>query len=240
MIGDLTEVWVYLSASPLLWLTATLVSYLLARAAFERTGRQAWANPVAGSIAILIVLLTMSGTDYPTYFDGAQFVHFLLGPATVALAVPLWRYRAEVRRHALPLGCALLAGAVTAAASAIATAMLLGADRETVLSLAPKSVTAPIAMGIAEQIGGLPSLTATLVIATGILGAVTGPWLLRVADIRSPQAQGTALGTASHGIGTAAAFQMHPLAGTFSGIAMALNGFLTAVLVPLLVRLFGT
>lgn len=239
MIGDLTQAWVYLSASPLLWLTATLAAYLAARWFFDRTGQQAWANPVAGSIIILIGLLALSGTDYPTYFDGAQFVHFLLGPATVALAVPLWRYRAEVRRHALPLACALAAGAVTAAATAIATAMLLGADRQTMLSLAPKSVTAPIAMGIAEQIGGLPSLTATLVIATGILGAMIGPWLLRITGVRSAQAQGTALGTASHGIGTAAAFQLHPLAGTFSGIAMALNGFLTAVIVPLLVRLIG-
>lgn len=234
---ELERLWVYLSASPLLWLTATLLAYLAGAWAFERSGRLALVNPVAVAMALLIGVLAATGTPYRTYFEGAQFVHFLLGPATVALAVPLWRYRAELRRAALPLAVSLLAGAVTSILSAVGIALALGADRVTVASLAPKSVTSPIAMGIAEQIGGIPSLTAALVICTGILGAVLGPTVLRLLRITDPQAQGTALGTASHGIGTAAAFQMDRLAGTFAGIAMALNGFLTALLVPVLVRL---
>ncbi|MFC7331787.1 LrgB family protein [Rhodocista pekingensis] len=237
-MNGLADIWVYLKASPLLWLTATVLAYLVGVRLFEWAGRRPWMNPVALAVALLIAVLVTTGTDYQTYFDGAQFVHFLLGPATVALAVPLWQHRAEVRRSALPLAAALLAGSVTAVLSAELTARLLGATPQVASSIAPKSVTTPIAMGIAEKIGGLPSLTAALVICTGILGAVLGGSVLRLLRVRDPRAVGTAMGTAAHGIGTAAAFQAHPLAGTFAGIAMALNGLLTALLVPVLLSLF--
>jgi predicted murein hydrolase (TIGR00659 family) len=165
-------------------------------------------------------------------------VHFLLGPATVALAIPLYRQFDRVRRSALALVVSLISGSLTAIGTAVGLGWLLGASRETLLSLAPKSVTAPVAMGITEQLGGLPSLTAVLVILTGILGAVIGPMVLNLLRIRDWRARGLALGTASHGIGTARALQVNELAGAFSGLAMGLNALATAILLPVLWRLF--
>jgi predicted murein hydrolase (TIGR00659 family) len=230
-IGD---IWVYLSASPLLWLTATLLAYAAGHFLFTRAGANPLVNSVAVAVLILVVVLSISGTPYQRYFDGAQFVHFLLGPATVALAVPLYRNIRIVRRALVPMVLALVAGAATAVISAVGVASLLGASRETLLSIAPKSVTTPIAMGIAEQIGGLPSLTAVFVILTGITGAMIGTPLLNLMRLRDWRARGFAVGVAAHGIGTARAFQVNELAGTFAGIAMGLNGVATAILVPLL------
>jgi putative effector of murein hydrolase len=151
----------------------------------------------------------------------------------VALAIPLYRQFDKVRRSALAVGVSILFGSVTAAASAVAIAWALGGSRETLISLAPKSTTAPVAMGISEQLGGLPSLTAVLVIATGILGAVLGPYVLNILRIRNWAARGLAIGTASHGIGTARAAEVNEVAGAFSGLAMGLNALATAVLLPI-------
>lgn len=231
------DIWVYLSASPLLWLTLTLGAYLVADLVHVRLRYNPLANTVVIAVATLVTLLLLTGTDYETYFDGAQFVHFLLGPAVVALAIPLRENVATVRRALLPMAGALLAGSLTAVVSAVGVAWALGADPVTIRSLVPKSVTAPIAMGISQEIGGVPSLTAALVILTGVVGAMFGGPLLDLLGIRLPAARGFSLGTASHGIGTARAFQESPIAGTFAGIAMGLNGFITAILVPLLMML---
>ena len=188
---------------------------------------------------LLVGLLVVTDTSYRTYFDGAQFVHFLLGPATVALAVPLYRNVRALRRTLLPLLVALVGGAATSVGSAIGIGWLLGATEETLLSLAPKSVTTPIAMGVSEAIGGLPSLTAVLVILTGILGAVLATGTLNLLRIRDWRARGFAIGLSAHGIGTARALQINEVAGAFSSLAMGLNGLATALLVPLLLRLFG-
>ena len=235
----LANIWVYLAASPLLWLTLTLLCYLIALRLYRLAGETPLLNPVAIAVALLIGLLVVTGTPYQTYFDGAQFVHFLLGPATVSLAIPLYRQRERLRAMALPIAAALVAGVLTAALSAIALGALLGADRETLISLAPKSVTAPVAMAISQKLGGLPSLTAVLVVSTGILGAVLGTGLLRLLRIRDDAVKGFALGVTSHGIGTARAFQVSPVMGAFSGLAMALSAFVTALLLPPLLRWIG-
>lgn len=235
----LADIWVYLAASPLLWLTLTLLCYLIALRLYRLAGETPLLNPVAIAVALLIGLLVVTGTPYQTYFDGAQFVHFLLGPATVSLAIPLYRQRERLRAMALPIAAALVAGVLTAALSAIALGALLGADRETLISLAPKSVTAPVAMAISQKLGGLPSLTAVLVVSTGILGAVLGTGLLRLLRIRDDAVKGFALGVTSHGIGTARAFQVSPVMGAFSGLAMALSAFVTALLLPPLLRWIG-
>jgi predicted murein hydrolase (TIGR00659 family) len=235
---DLTEVWVYLSASPLLFLTLTLAAFQAGSWVYERSGHKPFLNPVMTAVVLLVAILTLTQTPYPVYFEGAQFVHFLLGPATVALAIPLYRQFERVRRSALALVVSLLCGSLTAIGTAVGLGWLLGASRETLLSLAPKSVTAPVAMGITEQLGGLPSLTAVLVILTGILGAVIGPMVLNLLRIRDWRARGLAMGTASHGIGTARALQVNELAGAFSGLAMGLNALATAILLPVLWRLF--
>ncbi len=229
-----SRVWVYLSTTPLLWLTLTVAAYLLAHAIHLRLGRNPLANTVAIAVAVLVGLLYATGTSYETYFDGAQFVHFLLGPATVALAVPLRDNIATVRRSLAPMAAALLACSATAIVSAVGIAWALGADPLTVKSLMPKSVTTPFAMAIAEEIGGLPSLTAAFVILTGIVGAMMAGPLLDLVGVRDKRARGFAVGVAAHGIGTARAFQIDELSGTFAGIAMGLNGLATALLAPLL------
>jgi len=231
------SLWVYLSATPLLWLTVTLLCYAAAHAIYERANDNPFLNPVALAVAVVVAILLATDTPYGAYFDGAQFVHFLLGPATVALAVPFYGNLRAVRRAALPMAVALVVGSIVAVVSAVAVAALLGADRETLLSIAPKSVTTPIAMGIAEKIGGLPSLTAVMVILTGILGAVLVTPLMNLLRFRRWEARGFAVGIAAHGIGTARAFQINERAGTFAGIAMALNAVITALLVPLLLTL---
>ena len=233
---SITDAWVYLSASPLLGLTLTLLAYQAAVWIFHRSGQRAWANPVLIAIILITIFLSATGTPYLRYFEGAQFVHFLLGPATVALAIPLFAQWQRLRRLAFPLLVALLAGSATAAFSAVFVARALGASTATVYSLAPKSVTTPIAMGVAEQIGGLPSLTAVLVILTGIIGAIGFPTLFRLLRIRDHAAQGFAVGLAAHGLGTARAFMVSEEMGAFSALAMGLNGLLTAVLLPLLLH----
>ncbi len=239
MTARLGEIWVYLARAPLLWLTLTVVAYVLAEALSRRARRSAAANPVLIAVALLLGVLVATGTPYDAYFEGAQFVHFLLGPATVALAVPLHRELRRARARAVPLTIALVAGSVTAVVTAVGVAWLMGGSRATLVSLAPKSTTTPVAMGIAEKLGGLPSLTAALVILTGILGAIAGPAVLRLARVRDPVATGFAMGVASHGIGTARAFQLGERQGAFSGLAMGLNAIATALVVPALLRLLG-
>ncbi len=235
-LEPLRDIWVYLSTSPLLWLTATLGAYLAGDALFRHANGNPLLQPVAIAVMVLVLVLLISGTTYDVYFEGAQFVHFLLGPATVALAVPLYAHWQRVKRAALPMLAALLAGSLTAVASAVGIALLLGASRESVLSLAPKSVTTPIAMGISQELGGLPSLTAILVIFTGIVGAMTATPLLNLLGLRDFAARGFAVGVAAHGIGTARAFQVNELAGVFAGIGMGLNALATALLAPLIIR----
>lgn len=232
---DFGAFWVYLSATPLLGLTLTLGAYLAAHAVFTRCHCSPLANPVAIAIGLVSLVLWLSGMSYQRYFAGAQFVHFLLGPATVALAVPLASQVPRMRRQLVPLSCALLSGCVTAIVSAVVVAHLLGASPELARTLGPKSATTPIAMAVAERLGGLPALTAVLVISTGIFGAITGRYLFRALRIDSMAARGFALGVAAHGVGTARAFQVNAEAGAFAGLGMGLNGALTALLAPYLV-----
>jgi len=233
---DPFSIWVYLSATPLLWLALTLVSWIVADAIARACGRHPLVNPVLIAIAAMGTVRIATGTPYENYFRGAQFVHFLLGPATVAIAVPLVRHRTLVLANILPMAAALLAGAVTAVVSVVAVAAAFGVPREILVSLAPKSVTAGIAMAISENLGGRPALTAVLVIATGVMGAVIVTPLMNALKIRDYAARGFAVGLTSHGIGTARAFAVDEIAGTFAGIAMGLNGVATSLVVPLLLQ----
>jgi len=193
-VTDLRDIWAYLSASPLLHLTMTLVAYAIGHTIYRWRRFNPMFNPVLIAVILVVSALLYTDTSYQTYFQGAQFVHFLLGPATVALAVPLYRQVEQVRRSAFAIFASLLAGSLTAAASAVAIVWVLGGSRDSIISIAPKSVTAPVAMGIAEQLGGLPSLTAGLVILTGITGAMLGPPLMNWLGIRDWAARGFAMG----------------------------------------------
>ncbi|MBK4217950.1 LrgB family protein [Paracoccus caeni] len=232
-------IWSYLAEGPLLWLTATLVAYLIGDRLFQAADRQSWANPVMIAVFLLALLLWSTGTDYQTYFEGAQFVHFMLGPATVALALPLFDNLPRVRKAAFPMIAGLLVGSGVAVLSALGIAYHFGIEGEVLASLAPKSTTAPVAIGIAERIGGQPTLTATLVLLTGIFGAIVVTPLLDLLKVRDWRARGFAAGVAAHGIGTARAFQVNQTAGAFSGIGMGLNAVLTAIIAPFALKFFG-
>jgi predicted murein hydrolase (TIGR00659 family) len=236
----LAEIWVYLSRDPLAALTATLLAWLAAM----RIARLARFHPLANPVLVAVVLLAggliAGGIDYRAYFEGAQFVHFLLGPATVALAVPLARQWQAVRRSAPAAVASVVLGGLFAAAAGVAIALALSAAPEVTASLAPRSVTTPVAMGVAERIGGLPALTAAIVICCGIVGAALGPAVLTLLGVTDWRARGLAIGTAAHGIGTARALSVNATAGAFSGLAMGLNALATALLLPLLWQLaFG-
>ena len=236
------QLWVYLSASPLFGLTATLVVYLLAQAAYVRLGHAPWANPVLWSILAIASGLTLTKVDYPTYFAGAQFIHFLLGPAVVALGWPLWQRRVELRARLGRVLLAALLGGAAAGGSAVALGWAVGLPHDVVMSLAPKSVTAPVAMGIAEKIGGIPALSAVFAVLTGLIGALSGKYLFDALRIRTThagwRARGFALGTAAHGIGAARALQVNADAGAYAGLALGLQVVLAALLLPLVFRLF--
>jgi predicted murein hydrolase (TIGR00659 family) len=228
------RLWVYLETTPLFWLTATLAAFLVADALAKAAHRHPLVNPVAIAIAILGALLKLTGADYQTYFNGAQFVHFLLGPATVALGVPIYTNLALVKRNFWPLAAALLIGAVVAITSAVLVAKGLGAPRPVLIALAPKSITAGVAMAVTEALGGAAPLTGVLVIATGILGAVVVTPLMNALGVTDYAARGFAVGLASHGIGTARAFAVDPVAGVFAGLAMGLNAVVTPAVIPAL------
>ncbi|WP_353571029.1 LrgB family protein [Candidatus Albibeggiatoa sp. nov. BB20] len=236
---NLATIWVYLSAEPLTGLTITLIAYGIAHRLYTYTNSNSLLHPVAVAVLILISFLTLTNTSYAAYFEGGQFIHFLLGPATVALAIPLYKQLPKLRKIWLPVSIALVMGAILGALSSVLIARFFGASTAIQLSLAPKSVTAPVAMGIAEKVGGIPSLTAAMVVTTGIIGAVFGTKLFALMRIKDESVKGIAMGVTAHGIGTARAFQVNSEMGAFSGLAMALSTFITALILPWLLNLLG-
>lgn len=241
---DFVELWVYLSATPLFGLTATLAVYLLANALYARLGQPPWANPVLVSILVIGAVLHFSGVPYPTYFAGAQFIHFLLGPAVVALGWPLWQRRRELLARWRPLLLAALAGGFVASVSGVVLAYALGLPDDVILALAPKTLTAPVAMGVAERLGGVPALAAVFAVITGLTGALSAKYLFDLMGIRRNAegwiARGFALGSISHGIGAARAIQVNADAGAFAGLALGIQVILGSLLMPLLYGLiFG-
>ena len=230
-------VWVYLSRTPLLWLTVTLAAYLVADRIAAATGRHPVANPVLIAIVLTGAVLTLTGTPYATYFQGAQFVHFLLGPATVVLALPLYEHRATVMRALVPMFVALGVGCVVALSSAIGFAYLLGhparGDRVSKSEVGDCWRRHGRLRGARRR----PNSHGCYRHADGIIGAILVTPLMNLMGVTDMRARGFAAGLAAHGIGTARAFQVSEVAGTFAGIAMGLNAFLTAILVPIAVGL---
>lgn len=239
MTAQLHAAWAGLSASSITWLTATLLAYLCAYALYRKASFNPLAHPVGLSVAILSALLICTGTSYKDYFDGARFIHFLLGPATVALAIPLYRQFRNLTQAWFALLAGTLLGSAAAIATAMAVASALGASTATVLSMATKSVTMPIAMAVSEKIGGLPSLTSALVMLTGMAGAATAQRILAVMNVTDERIVGFALGVSAHGIGTSRAFLISQEAGAFSALAMSLSGLLTGLILPYALQLWG-
>ncbi|MDE8346570.1 MAG: LrgB family protein [Acidocella sp.] len=233
------HVWTYLQTQPLLGLTATLCVWEIACLIDARAGHAAWSNPTVFSILILAALLLVTKTSYQAYFTGAVYIHFLLGPATVALAIPMHTNWPAIKRHFVAIIVSLSSGSVVAAGSAMLIAHAMGAPRAVVISLGPKSVTTPIAMGIAQNLGGQPSLTAVFVMITGMFGAMICTLVFKLARLHDWRAQGLAAGTAAHGLATARMLLLSETAGAFGGLAIGLNGILTSLILPILVSLFG-
>lgn len=232
------SLWVYLSSTPLLWLTITVTIWIIADRIAMASGRHPAVNPLLIAVISIGFILWVTSTPYAIYFSGAQFVHFLLGPAIVAIAIPLYRNLRKVRDNLLPMLAALVAGSVTATVSALAIGSAFGVNDRILASLAPKSVTAGVAMGIAEKFGGEPALTAVLVVITGLTGALVVTPLMNAMGMKDYAARGFAAGLAAHGLGTARAFTVDEVAGTFAGIAMGLNAVLTALTIPIILSWF--
>jgi predicted murein hydrolase (TIGR00659 family) len=230
----IAEIWVYLSGTPLLALILTLSAYQLGLLIYERSNKNPLANPVGIAVLVVATLLDIANIPYTRYFEGAQFIHFLLGTATVALAVPIFHGYAALREHWLALLVALISGATTSIASALLIAKAFGAESSLVAPLLAKSVTAPIAMGVAERLGASPTLTAVFAVITGIIGASIGRFVLNAVGCTQWWQRGFALGTAAHGIGTSRAFSVNAQAGTFASLAMGLHGILGALLIPII------
>lgn len=223
---------------PLFCVGVTLGAYQLALAAYERT-RWVFLQPVLVSMLIVIAVLLACGIDYSEYSNSAKVLTILLGPATVALAVPLFLNLKRIRQLFWPTLITLLVGGLFATALGIGLGWLFGVDHELLMSLAPKSVTSPIAMLVASQIGGVAALAAVFVLITGVLGAILGPELLRRVGVYHPAAQGMALGMTAHAVGTSRALQEGEECGAFAALAMSLMGVATAVLLPLAVALIA-
>lgn len=239
MNNQLNAASAYFAAAPILWLTVTLLVYIVALSLYRHFNSHPLLLPVLTSVVVIVALLMATGTSYQDYAKATAVLTFLIGPATVALAVPLYGQLGRLRRMWRPIAIALAAGSLTAIVTAIGIGWLLGASIETMVSLAPKSSTMPIAVEVARVTGGLPSFTTVAVAITGIFGAVAAMGLLRSLGIRDPAVQGFALGLTSHAIGTARGFQASDTTGAFSALAMSLNGVATAILVPFVLYLLG-
>lgn len=222
----------------ILWIALTFGIYFLACRLQKLTG---WIllNPILLTIALLIALLKLTNVSYEVYRSAGSRIDFWLRPAIVALGVPLYRYLGQIRRQFLPIFLSQLAGCMAGVTSVVGIARLMGASREVVVSLAPKSVTTPIAMEISRATGGVPSLTAAIVVAVGLFGAVFGFGVLELWRVRNPRSQGLSLGTASHAVGTSRAMERGEAYGAYASLGLILNGILTALLTPLLLRLMG-
>ena len=236
---SIVEIWVYLSGSPLFALFITLAAYQIGLWIYKSTKQNPLANPVAIAVILVATVIQSIGMPYSSYFEGAQFIHFLLGSATVSLAIPIYRGLASLKGRSIPLLFSLIAGGLVSIFSAVNIAALLGADSSITGAMYPKSVTAPIAMGIAERIGVSPTLTAIFAVATGILGAILAPFVLNALGMKAWWQRGFAIGIAAHGIGTSRAFSIHPEAGTYASLAMGLNGVISAVAIPIIYHLFN-
>ncbi len=223
----------------LLWLPCTIVLYAGSSTLYRRFEKAPIANPRLLTIAALVLVLACSGVPYKAYFEGVAILHYLLGTAVVALALPLYRNASRLRGRCACMTLALVAGSLASILVGLSIAILGHASASTILSLAPKSATAAVSMEISRLLGGAPAITATLTIMTGIIGAVGGPYVLNASRIRAPEARGFAMGVASHGIATARAFNESEAAGSFAALGMVLNAILTAVIVPPTLRLLG-
>ena len=196
-------------------------------------------NPILIAIALLICFLKVSGVSYEKYQKAGELIEFWLKPAVVALGVPLYLQLRMIKKQLMPILISQLAGCLVGLVSVVIIAQAMGASPEIVISLAPKSVTTPIAMEVSTATHGIPSLTAAVVIVVGLFGAICGFKVLQVGHVGSPIAQGLSMGTASHAVGTSRAMEVSGKYGSYASLGLTLNGILTALLTPTILHLLG-
>ena len=230
-------IWIYLQAEPLFWLTLTIGSYLIADFIYRKSKLFPLLNPVAISVLLVSLILIVFNIQYERYFDGAKFIHFLLGPATVALAIPIYRKWDLIVSNSKAIFVSLILGSFFAIFITYVLSLHFELQEELIFSLLPRSVTAPIAMGISEIIGGIPSLTAIITLITGVIGASLGVFVFDIMKLKKMEARGFSLGLASHGIGTARAMSRDKNAGVFAAVGMGLSGLITSIIVPLFLKI---
>jgi predicted murein hydrolase (TIGR00659 family) len=230
-------IWIYLQAEPLFWLTLTIGSYLIADFIYRKSNLFPLLNPVAISVLLVSLILIVFNIQYERYFDGAKFIHFLLGPATVALAIPIYRKWDLIVSNSKAIFVSLILGSFFAIFITYVLSLHFELQEELIFSLLPRSVTAPIAMGISEIIGGIPSLTAIITLITGVIGASLGVFVFDIIKLKKMEARGFSLGLASHGIGTARAMSRDKNAGVFAAVGMGLSGLITSIIVPLFLKM---
>ena len=236
---SIVEIWVYLSGSPLLALFITLAAYQIGLFVYQKSKQNPLANPVAITIVLVASFIKIIDMPYDTYFKGAQFIHFLLGSATVSLAIPIYRGLNSLRKSTFPLLISMVVGGGVSILSAVGIASLLGADKAVLGAMYSKSVTAPIAMGIAERIGTSPTLTAIFAVITGILGSILAPYVLNGLGMKAWWQRGFAIGVGAHGLGTSRAFSINHEAGTYASLAMGMHGVVGALAIPALFHFFN-
>ena len=230
-------IWIYLQAEPLFWLTLTIGSYLIADFIYRKSNLFPLLNPVVLSVLLVSLILIVFNIQYERYFDGAKFIHFLLGPATVALAIPIYRKWDLIVSNSKAIFVSLILGSFFAIFITYVLSLHFELQEELIFSLLPRSVTAPIAMGISEIIGGIPSLTAIITLITGVIGASLGVFVFDIMKLKKMEARGFSLGLASHGIGTARAMSRDKNAGVFAAVGMGLSGLITSIIVPLFLKI---
>lgn len=235
----MSEALEYLRTSPLLGVFLTLLGYRIGRELKRLSGDHPIVQPVLVAICFIGLAIWLLDVEYDAYMVGGSVIAFFLGPATVALAVPLHRQAHHLKELFVPMLIAIPLGAFTSITTGILLVRALGGDRDLELTMAPKSATTPIAIGITEQIGGITALVAVFTIVAGILGAVAAPTVLNLLRIRDRRARGMAIGAVSHGLGTSRALAEHPVEGAFSGLSMGLTALATSLLVPLAIHLLG-
>lgn len=219
-------------------LAITFGIYFFAKLLQKKTGIVVL-NPVLLTIAVIIIFLKVAHISFETYNQGGYLIEFWLKPAVVALGVPLYLQLETIKKQLLPILLSQLAGCLIGVISVVLIAKLLGASQEVILSLAPKSVTTPIAMEVTKSIGGIPSLTAAVVVCVGLLGAVCGFKTMKIMRVGSPIAQGLSMGTAAHAVGTSTAMDVSSKYGAYASLGLTINGIFTALLTPTILRLLG-
>ncbi|MFT5836225.1 MAG: putative effector of murein hydrolase [Sulfurimonas sp.] len=225
----------YINTSPLPWLIVTIGSYKIGLFIYKKSKQNAFLQPIIVAYAIMLPILLLSGVDYEHYFKSTAIIHFFLGVATVALAVPLFNNLKHIYTYFVPLLITLIFGGLLTALSAVGILYLFDASKVTILSMSTRSVTAPITIITANDIGANPSLAVGFVLITALLGALFSDFIIRIMNIKNDAAKGFALGLVSHAVGVAKSMEISQKAAAFAALAIGLYGVCVALILPLIV-----